>query len=321
MLHSNPESHSLWIDRFGLARLATLERDHQSWMQRHGKHAEWQALIDNLPETERGWAMREGRLIAGRAPAQAERLAEQLGGLIPWRKGPLTLGGVAIDTEWRSDWKWARIAPHVDLNGEHVLDVGAGNGYFGWAMLDAGAASVVGCDPTQLFIHQHRAISHFAGPAAHLLLASTLEDLNPALDGFDTVCSFGVLYHRRDHLDHLERLARRLKPDGRLILETLILPGDEDRQLSAPPRYANMRNVHALPTRARLLEWIEEAGYEDVRCVDVTATTVEEQRSTDWMPFLSLKDALDPEDTTRTIEGLPAPLRAVVIARRGMAGF
>jgi len=295
--------------------------DHANWMQRHGKHDAWQTQVDGLPEVDAGWSIENGRLIAGSAPADPQALIKQLKGLIPWRKGPLTLGGVAIDTEWRSDWKWARIAPHVDLSGEQVLDVGAGNGCFGWAMLDAGAASVIGCDPTQLFIHQHKAISHFAGPAPNVLLASTLEELHPALNDFDTVCSFGVLYHRRDHLDHLHRLAQRLKPDGRLILETLILPGDSDEQLDAPPRYANMRNVHALPTMARLLKWMDDAGYGDCRCVDVTATTIEEQRCTEWMPFHSLKDALDPADPTRTIEGLPAPLRAVVIARRGTAGF
>jgi len=265
--------------------------------------------------------MEDGRLIAGRPVAQCDAVSEALKNLIPWRKGPLTLGGVAIDTEWRSDWKWARVAPHIDLGGEHVLDVGAGNGYFGWAMLDAGAASVVGCDPTQLFVQQHLAISHFTGVAPNLLLAATLEDLDPALASFDTVCSFGVLYHRRDHLDHLNQLAQRIKPGGRLIIETLILPGDEDEQLDSPERYARMRNVHALPTERRLLQWMEQAGYKNIRCVDITATTTEEQRSTDWMPFQSLPEALDPEDSTRTIEGLPAPLRAVVIARRGTAGY
>lgn len=272
-------------------------------------------MIDALPDTDPGWRMDDGRLIAGAPVADAKALTDQLKELIPWRKGPLTLGGVAIDTEWRSDWKWARIAPHVNLQDERVLDVGAGNGCFGWAMLDAGAASVIGCDPTQLFIHQHQAISHFTGPAPNLLLAATLEDLDPALDDFDTVCSFGVLYHRRDHLDHLHRLARRLKSDGRLVLETLILPGDDNGQLDSPPRYANMRNVHALPTTARLLQWMEQAGYEDCRCVDITATTTEEQRQTEWMPFYSLREALDPTDPALTIEGLPAPLRAIVVAR------
>jgi len=286
------------------------------WLRHHGRHAAWGALVDGLPFCDAGWSMDQGRLLAGLAVSESAGLSDCLKELIPWRKGPLTLGGVAIDTEWRSDWKWARVAPHVDLRGDHVLDIGAGNGYFGWAMLDAGAASVIGCDPTQLFVHQHNAISHFAGSAPHLLLASTLEDLDPALDGFDTVCSFGVLYHRRDHLDHLSQLAQRLKPGGRLILDTLILPGDDDNQLDSPNRYARMRNVHALPTERRLLQWMEQAGYQNSRCVDITATTTEEQRSTDWMPFQSLPEALDPEDPTRTIEGLPAPLRAVVIARR-----
>ncbi len=289
--------------------------DHAGWMQRHGKHDAWQALVDGLPQVDAVWSIENGRLIAGSAPADPEALIHQLEGLIPWRKGPVTLGGVAIETEWRSDWKWARIAPHVDLSGERVVDVGAGNGYFGWAMLDAGAASVIGCDPTQLFIHQHNAISHFAGSAPNLLLASTLEDLSPALTDFDSVFSLGVLYHRRDHLDHLHRLAQRIKPGGRLILDTLILPGDGDDQLDALPRYANMRNVHALPTLQRLIRWMEQAAYQDIRCIDVTATTPGEQRSTDWMPFHSLKEALDPDDPARTIEGLPAPLRAVVIAR------
>jgi tRNA (mo5U34)-methyltransferase len=49
--------------------------------------------------------------------------------------------------------------------------------------------------------------------------------------------------------------------------------------------------------------------------VAVTDTTVHEQRSTEWMPFESLAEALDPDDPSRTIEGLPAPMRAIVICK------
>ncbi len=31
----------------------------------------------------------------------------------PWRKGPYHLHGIHIDTEWRSDWKWDRVLPHI----------------------------------------------------------------------------------------------------------------------------------------------------------------------------------------------------------------
>ncbi|MBT9531173.1 MAG: DUF1698 domain-containing protein, partial [Pseudomonas sp.] len=44
--------------------------------------------------------------------------------------------------------------------------------------------------------------------------------------------------------------------------------------------------------------------------------SVEEQRSTDWMRYQSLGDFLDPYDHSRTAEGLPAPTRAVLVARK-----
>jgi len=315
-MHLNEWQRALLTDSFGAAVARKIADAHVAWLARHGDRAVWQALLSALPEVESGWRMIDGCLRAGGRVTDTGALAAQLEGLIPWRKGPLDLAGVAIDTEWRSDWKWARIAPQVDLAGRRVLDVGAGNGYFGWAMLDAGAESVIGCDPTQLFIAQHAAIAHFAGPAHHVLLASTLEDLHPGLSGFDTVCSFGVLYHRRSPLEHLDLLKQRLRAGGQLILETLIIPDQQDLQLDPPERYANMRNVHALPSCTRLLRWLEETGFADARCLDQTATGPDEQRSTVWMPFHSLSEALDPADSSRTREGHPAPLRAIVIAER-----
>ena len=59
---------------------------------------------------------------------------------------------------------------------------------------------------------------------------------------------------------------------------------------------------------------MEAGGFRDVEVVDASVTTSEEQRSTEWMSFESLADALDPEDPTRTVEGWPAPRRAVVTA-------
>ena len=71
------------------------------------------------------------------------QLEHALRGLIPWRKGPFRLFGTHIDSEWRCDLKWARVAPHLsDLNGRCVLDVGSGNGYYGWRMKAAGLRSL-----------------------------------------------------------------------------------------------------------------------------------------------------------------------------------
>lgn len=287
---------------------------------RHGDLPKWQAAVDALPEVDHTWSIENGALVAGGVAEDRRVLAETLKILAPWRKGPLNLGGVAIDTEWRSDWKWNRIAPHIDIRGQRVLDIGAGNGYFGWRMLAAGAEQVIGCDPTLIFNMQYRAIGHFAGPAANLLLPLKFESV-PACADFDTVFSMGVLYHRKKPLQHLGEIAAQLKPGGRLVLETLILPGDEDAGLDPPGRYANMRNVHHLPTAARLGRWHAEAGFGEIELIDRTVTTSEEQRSTEWMPFYSLADALAGEAASRTmsvqtLEGHPRPLRAVVVATR-----
>jgi tRNA (mo5U34)-methyltransferase len=50
--------------------------------------------------------------------------------------------------------------------------------------------------------------------------------------------------------------------------------------------------------------------------VDLNRTTTDEQRSTPWMRFESLAQCLDPDNPELTVEGYPAPLRAVVLATR-----
>lgn len=297
------------------AAVAQALRAHELALARHGDRERWRKAQALLPVVQPQWSIEQGRLVAGQPTADPDALRETLKTFIPWRKGPLRLAGVDIDTEWRSDWKWGRIVDHLDLGDQRVLDVGAGNGYFGWRMLAAGARLVVACDPTQLFVTQHEVISHFAGPAPNCLLALRLEELPAGLCGFDTVFSMGVLYHRRDHAAHLRDLAARLRPGGLLVLETLVIDGAELAMLAPDDRYANMRNVHALPSVPLLSRWLMESGFQDIRCLDMTPTRVEEQRSTEWMPFHSLAEALDPANPALTCEGHPAPLRAVIVAR------
>ncbi|NJN52023.1 MAG: DUF1698 domain-containing protein [Gammaproteobacteria bacterium] len=138
------------------------------------------------------------------------------------------------------------------------------------------------------------------------LLPVTFEEL-PPLGGFDTVFSMGVLYHRREPVAHLRNLKDRLDRGGELILETLIIEGNEP--LYPPGRYARMRNVHAVPDLATLQRWFESAGFTETAVLDTNRTTIEEQRTTAWMTFESLASALDPLDPCRTIEGHPAPVR------------
>ena len=284
----------------------------------HGDLQRWQGALDALPplHPSRIELEKHFTLDGPCTDPERERLRQALLGLSPWRKGPFELFGVHIDTEWRSDWKWARVAPHLDLRGKRVLDVGCGNGYYQWRMLGTGAQSVIGIDPNWLFFCPFQALRRYLPelPAWHLPFA--LEELPDKLEGFDTVFSMGVLYHRRSPIDHLLALKDCLVKGGELVLETLVVEGDVNTVLVPPDRYAQMRNVWFLPSVAALELWLRRAGLVDVRCVDVSVTSVEEQRSTDWMRFQSLPDFLDPSDHSRTQEGLPAPMRAVMVARK-----
>jgi tRNA (mo5U34)-methyltransferase len=287
---------------------------------RHGDLVFWEAVLDQLP-TVTPYAIdlnADSVCIGGPSDCDAasrrtiEMLLRQLH---PWRKGPYLVHGVPIDTEWRSDLKWRRLSGFTQpLAGRTVLDVGCGNGYHCWRMLGAGASLVVGIDPTLLSVMQFQAIKHFAGDWPVHVLPLGIEDMPADLKAFDTVFSMGVLYHRRSPVDHLLELRGLLRAGGELVLETLVIEGEEGRVLVPEGRYAQMRNVWFIPSCPTLAIWLRRCGYRNVRLIDVTATTSLEQRSTDWMQFQSLADFLDPNKPDLTCEGLPAPRRAIFLA-------
>ncbi|HEY9118407.1 MAG TPA: tRNA 5-methoxyuridine(34)/uridine 5-oxyacetic acid(34) synthase CmoB, partial [Marinobacter sp.] len=276
----------------------------------HGDIARWMQALTTLPEVSAVTAdLNQSAITLSTAqplPAgAAAHLEKGLRGLMPWRKGPFEFFGTYIDTEWRSDWKWERVSPYLsDLNGRQILDVGCGSGYHLWRMLGEGAGRVIGIDPGLLFLFQFLSVKRYVGKEQRIdLLPVRMEDLPPKLEAFDTTFSMGVLYHRRSPLDHLLELKDSLRPGGELVLETLITDGPEGYSLMPEDRYGQMRNVWFLPSCDTLLRWLDRTGFCNARVVDVTETTTEEQRSTDWMRFQSLQDFLDPDDPTRTVEG------------------
>lgn len=291
----------------------------QSSVLKHGHLPQWHSAFNSLPEAGPAqWQVIDGTVhLALPSGVDVKALEESLMALTPWRKGPFSFGNVAIDTEWRSDWKWERLAGLIQpLAGRSVLDVGCGSGYHLWRMREAGASLVLGIDPSLLYFMQHHMVQHFAGEPAVHFLPMTMDSLPADMHLFDTVFSMGVLYHRRDPLEHLTQLRNALSPVGELVLETLIVNDAGDTGLIAPERYANMRNVWEVPSRNRLIRWVTEAGFRDVKLVSVAQTQCEEQRTTGWMPAHSLAQALDTVNDQLTVEGYPRPLRAIVLAKR-----
>ncbi len=294
----------------------------------HGKTAEWKSILEKLPDIEISKLdLKKGRLKIGQLSDCNESESLEINTLLkqlhPWRKGPYELFGNHIDTEWRSDWKWDRIQPHLTpLKNRRILDVGCGNGYHMWRMLGEGAKLVIGADPSQFFLVQFHTLKKYAGGdhAIHLLPFKSEELPNFRIEfkgrGFDTVFSMGVLYHRVSPIEHLQELRNFMRDGAELILETLIIEDEDSTVLLPEDRYAKMRNVWFLPSPKLLTSMLKRVGFTNIRVVDINQTSVDEQRKTDWMTFESLSDFLDPEDHNKTIEGYPAPKRAVVICNR-----
>ena len=291
----------------------------------HGFLQEWIDLIEQMPAiTPSVVDLNSDSVTVGCDadidPAQAVLLEQQLRTIIPWRKGPYELFGIPVNTEWRSEFKWQRIQPHLNsLKNRRILDVGCGNGYHMWRMLGEGAQFVIGADPSQFFLAQFRAVKRYAGESLPIHILPFKSEQLPAFAqqykgiGFDTVFSMGVLYHRESPVTHLKELRSFLRKGGELVLETLVIEGDEQTTLVPTDRYAKMRNVWFVASTSFLVRLLERVGFIDCKVVDESVTSLQEQRKTDWMTFESLEDFLDPEDQTKTIEGYPAPRRATII--------
>ena len=297
----------------------------------HGDREKWRGVVEGLPDfTASSRDFTRPTIRIGDPRDCDDETRARIKGLLlrlkPWRKGPFELFGVTIDGEWRANLKWRRLAKKItSLRGRRVLDVGCGNGYYLWQMLGQGATIALGIDPGQLFIAQFNALKRYCPdcPAFVLPLTSEQFPVGSGVDergssgiGFDTVFSMGVLSHRRDPHGHLRELINFTRPGGELVVETLVVDGDKDTVLIPAGRYAKMRNVHAIPSPLALEEWLRQSGATDIQLLDVSKTTTDEQRVTEWMQFESLADFLDPQDATKTIEGHPAPHRGIFLCRR-----
>ena len=310
---SRPEFEQ-WHDHFSES-LATRAKP-----KRHGDLSNWLSHLNALPKaTPSIVKLHSDAITIGHTDdlnlVQRQQLHDALHSLKPWRKGPFQFFDTYIDTEWRSDWKWQRLLPHLSsLEDKLVLDVGCGTGYHGWRMLGSGARYVMGIDPSMRFLVQFLCAQHYINHASFDFLPIGIEDMPKKMHYFDTVFSMGVLYHRRRAINHLYELKGLLKNEGELVLETLIMDDIEGGLFTPEGRYAQMRNVWSILTVEAILEMLNSAGFKGARCVDQTITSLDEQRSTYWMQFHSLKEFLDPQDKSKTIEGHPAPKRGIFIA-------
>lgn len=287
----------------------------------YGNEKLWREVISDLPRvTSRHVDGRGDRVVIGTASEMSDQdrsaLIRCLLTLSPWRKGPFDLFGVPLDCEWASNIKWDRLKDHIgSLKGKRVFDVGCSSGYYMFRMLAQAPFMVLGIDPQVQYYYQFRLLQHFADQKNLYYLPAKLEDLPDFTGYFDTVFFMGVIYHRKSPVDTLAQLRKSMIRGGELVIETLIIEGDKPHALFPEDRYASMRNVFFIPTVSCLSSWLKRTKFGDIRVVDISPTTADEQRTTPFSGVMSLDSYLSPEDPSKTIEGYPAPVRAMVIAK------
>lgn len=244
---------------------------------------------------------------------ELEKIARMM---MPWRKGPFDLFGLFIDTEWKSDQKYNFLRPHFNLSGKKVADIGCNNGYYMFRFLEDAPTKIVGFDPSALFKSQFDFINHFVqSDIVYELLG--VEHLPFYEEKFDVIFCLGVLYHRSDPVAMLKALYSGLEKDGELYLDTFIIEGDEPYALCPTESYSKITNVYFVPTLKALENWCIRAGFKTFEVLGTVVTTSDEQRKTNWIESQSLEDFLDPDDSSKTVEGYPAPVRGYVRLKKG----
>ncbi|MBI2518914.1 MAG: tRNA 5-methoxyuridine(34)/uridine 5-oxyacetic acid(34) synthase CmoB [Bdellovibrio sp.] len=235
--------------------------------------------------------------------------------LSPWRKGPFTLFGQRIDAEWRSDMKWERLRPFLPgLKDAVILDIGCNNGHYLFQMAEHHPRLALGIDPVDQYYAQYQFLQYFkSNPRTQMELLG-VDELRFFQQVFDVVFSMGVIYHHPHPLLQLEYIRQSLRPHGKLILETMTIPGMADYCLFPKDRYAQMRNVWFVPTKETVFNWLDRSGFKDIQLIFDAKLTCEEQRVTEWSTFRSLSDYLHPDLPDLTVEGYPAPWRTAFMA-------
>ncbi|MCP3944598.1 MAG: tRNA 5-methoxyuridine(34)/uridine 5-oxyacetic acid(34) synthase CmoB [Desulfobacteraceae bacterium] len=301
--------------------LSTIISEKRAFLdQTKGNFQRFKTIVDSLPDFVPSKVdLRSNHVLVGDKTDisldERKNLHGKLAQLCPWRKGPFNLFGVEIDTEWQSWMKWDRLTPHLpELAGRRILDIGSSSGYYMFRMAAENPLFVLGLEPQSSFYYQYLAVQKFLRQKNVFCLPITHDQL-PRMDRyFDLVFCMGILYHRKSPIEMLKDIHDSLRKGGQIVLENLVLDSRENICLFPRDRYSKMRNVFFIPDLLVMESWLVRAGFTNIQCVDVEKTCLGEQRKTDWIQTESLKDFLDPKDHNRTIEGYPAPVRAVFIA-------
>lgn len=167
-----------------------------------------------------------GEVAAPGSPVDREAIERQVRQLGDWFHN-LDLHGVkTAPNHFLGDFpsvKWKGIAPAIpqDLGGASVLDIGCNGGFYSIEMLRRNAGRVLGIDVDDRYLNQARFAASTLGYDIEFQKKSVYQ-VDEVAGQFDLVLFMGVFYHLRYPLLALDKVVTKLKPEGKLVFQTMI---------------------------------------------------------------------------------------------------
>lgn len=150
-------------------------------------------------------------------------LASLVASVPAWRHRIELPGGITTPGSEDCLAELARLQLPADMSGMRVLDVGCSDGFYSFECERRGAQVVSVDDESSLLaggVNGFQVAATALGSSADYRVRD-VHDLSPDLDGmFDLVLFVNVLYHLRNPVLALERLASVTSPGGLMVLKT-----------------------------------------------------------------------------------------------------
>lgn len=194
--------------------------------------------------------------------------------LKPWAHN-MNVHGVPTKTE--SKWGepidypadlWAKVKPVLpDLSGKKVLDVGCNDGFFAFEASRLGASRVVGVEADSLAVKHANLVNELLGFGNITFNLMSVYDIDSSLGSFDVTLFLGVLYHLKNPLIALDKLAS--VTNDTIIVDSAIRNSAEDMEnrkkgIQGAPVMEFIEPPYnpRITDRAMLDEFTEEPFYE-----------------------------------------------------------
>lgn len=134
---------------------------------------------------------------------------------------------------------------------------------------------------------------------------------------FDAILCWGVIYHRTDPIDLLRTIHGSLKTGGVLYLESMAISEDPaapyPRAIFPPGKYAGARGIWHVPDAGTLKNYLHRSGFRQIEILKQWDYSAELNADT-GLPVL--EEFLDADRPGFLKDGLPAPIRILIRARR-----